>query len=192
MLLLRTVDNGNTWSETEQSPLLEKGEASFAASGTGIRCFNKKNVVICTGGVVSRVWTSANKGNQWTSIATPILQGESATGIFSFTKTKNTLVIVGGDYQKENQTIKHHFYSTDNGKNWNAPASASRGYRECVETVSDKVMITVGPSGSDISHDNGVTWKAHSDEKGLHVIRKARKGTLTIAAGSNGQVFLNQ
>jgi photosystem II stability/assembly factor-like uncharacterized protein len=41
MFLLFTVDGGKTWREppTEARPKLHEGEASFAASGTGIRCY---------------------------------------------------------------------------------------------------------------------------------------------------------
>ena len=190
MLLLSTIDGGLTWQEVTTSPQLAKGEASFAASGTGIRCTNKNDVMICTGGVVSRLWSSSDKGENWTSISTPIVQGESTTGIFSFVYNINSLIIVGGDFQKEALNTNHNFYSLDGGKKWLTPTAPIRGYRECVESITKKILFATGPSGSDISYDNGINWKTLSDEKGLHVIRKARKGTLVIAAGSKGQVFL--
>jgi photosystem II stability/assembly factor-like uncharacterized protein len=190
MLLLRTSDGGLTWKEIKDAPALEKGEASFAASGTGIRCIGKNQIVISTGGVVSRLWISKDKGDNWTNLSTPIIQGESTTGIFSFAQNNKALIIVGGDYLKESVTIKHNFYSIDGGKNWLAPAAPTRGYRECVEPITDKIVIATGPSGTDISYDNGITWKALSDEKGLHVVRKARKGSLVILAGGKGNVFV--
>ena len=70
------------------------------------------------------------------------------------------------------------------------PTAPIRGYRECVEPITKKIIVATGPSGTDISYDNGVNWKMLSDEKGLHVVRKARKGTLVIAAGGKGQLFL--
>lgn len=190
MLLLRTVDGGLSWKEVAQAPLLEAGEASFAASGTGIRCLNKKQVMICTGGVVSRLWISNDLGEHWKSISVPIVQGQSTTGIFSFAQNKKVLTIVGGDFQKEDLTTNHHFYSIDGGKNWMIPVSTIRGYRECVETISKNVLIAVGPSGVDATNNNGASWKGVSDEKGLHVLRRARKGSLMIAAGGKGQVFI--
>jgi photosystem II stability/assembly factor-like uncharacterized protein len=190
MLLLRTTDGGLSWKEINHAPALEKGEASFAASGTGIRCTNKNQVMIATGGKVSRIWMSKNKGDTWSNVTAPIIQGESTTGIFSLAQNKKALVIVGGDYQKELMTTDHNFYSTDKGKHWLRPAVPTRGYRECVEFVSNKAVVAAGPSGADLSTDSGITWKVLSDEKGLHVARKARNGSLVILAGGNGQVFL--
>jgi photosystem II stability/assembly factor-like uncharacterized protein len=189
MLMLRTADGGLSWTEISGAPSLEKGEASFAASGTGIRCTNKSQVMIATGGKVSRLWTSNDKGTTWSAITTPMIQGETTTGIFSLLQNKKALIIVGGDYQKENLTLNHNFYSLDGGKNWLAPATPTRGYRECVEPATDKIVLATGPSGTDISYDRGINWQAFSDEKGLHVIRKARKGSLVMLAGGKGQVY---
>lgn len=190
MFLLRTSDGGLTWKEVSNPPMLETGEASFAASGTGIRCTNEKLVTICTGGTVSRLWISQDKGDHWTAFPTPIIQGKSTTGIFSFTQNENRLMIVGGDFKEENSTRLHHFYSTDSGRHWLVPTAPARGYRECIEAITKNVLIAAGPSGVDISYDNGDQWNALSNEKELHTVRKARKGSLVIAAGGNGKLFL--
>lgn len=190
MLLLRTGDGGNTWQEISKPPLLEKGEASFAASGTGIRCIDEKKVMIATGGIVSRLWISNDKGKTWSSIATPIIQGESTSGILSFTQTNKMLIIVGGDFQRPSLTTKLNYYSLDGGKQWLVPEVPTRAYRECIERLTRTILIATGPSGTDISYDNGINWQMFSDEKDLHVVRKARKGSLVIAAGGKGQVYL--
>lgn len=189
MLLLHTNDGGVNWNEIN-GPKLEKGEASFAASGTGIRCINDNQVMICTGGAVSRLWISKDKGLSWSSIKAPIVQGENSTGIFSFVRNRNVIIIVGGDYKKESLAINHNFYSPGEGGHWFAPNSPTRGYRECVEPIKRNTLVAVGPSGIDISFDNGINWKPFSDEKELHVIRKSRKGSLVIAAGGQGQLFV--
>ncbi|PZR41523.1 MAG: oxidoreductase [Azospira oryzae] len=190
MLLLKTTDGGLSWKEITNAPRLETGEASFAASGTGIRCLKNDKIIICTGGTLSRLWISDDKGEQWTNRTTPIIQGQSTTGIFSFAQNGNQLLIVGGDFKEENGTTLHCFYSTDDGANWVAPLTATRGYRECIEPITETILIATGPSGSDISLDNGQHWQALSDEKGLHTIRKARNGKLVIAAGGSGKIFL--
>ncbi len=190
MLMLITKDGGQSWVDVKEPPLLEKGEASFAASGTGIRCTSEHEVIIATGGLVSRLWISKNDGVNWTRVSTPIVQGKNTTGIFSFAKHDNILTIVGGDFQNESLNTEHNFYSKDHGKNWLTPTTPIRGYRECVESIGKGILLATGPSGTDISIDNGINWKGLSDEKGLHVIRKARSGTLMLAAGANGQVFL--
>ena len=65
MLLLNTHDGGRTWTELpmNQRPLMSKGEASFAASGTCIKYVNKKKLVIATGGTVSRLLVSKIMGS---------------------------------------------------------------------------------------------------------------------------------
>ncbi len=189
ILLLHTVDGGINWNEIN-GPKLEKGEASFAASGTGIRCINYSQVMISTGGVVSRLWNSKDKGMTWSSIKAPIVQGTSSTGIFSFVKNNNAIIIVGGDYQNESMAINHNFFTTGEGIHWFTPNSPTRGYRECVDPIMRNTLLAVGPSGIDISFDNGINWEPFSDEKGLHVVRKSRKGSLVIVAGAKGQVFV--
>lgn len=184
MLLLRTEDGGQSWHEINNAPKLRDGEASFAASGTGIRCYGENEVVISTGGIVSRLWVSKDKGETWQTLNPPIVQGENATGIYSFAKHENLIVLVGGDYTKPEFSSNHNLYSVDNGLTWQTPSSPTRGYRECVEFISPSKLITVGPSGMDVSTNKGATWQAASDEKGFHVVRKARNGTLVIVAGN--------
>lgn len=189
LLLLRTTDGGKSWTPVATAPQLEKGEASFAASGTGIRCTGKKDVLICTGGSVSRLWVSNDTGITWADQRPPVVQGKSSTGIFSVAIRGKLLTLVGGDFQDETRTDGHHLFSRDGGRQWNVPQSPTHGYRECVEWISAKALIAVGPGGADISTDGGLSWRMLSDEKGLHVIRKARKGTSIFCAGSSGKLF---
>jgi photosystem II stability/assembly factor-like uncharacterized protein len=189
MLMLRTRDGGMNWGEITTSPKLKEGEASFAASGTGIRCLNKKDVILATGGKTSRLFLSLDKGQSWRSILTPILQGESTTGTFSIAfRNFKEGIIVGGDYKRDTLKVAHVFYTLDGGRIWKTPASPTRGYRECVEFVDAKRVISTGPTGTDISNNNGISWEPLSDDKGFHVVRKARKGTRIIAAGSKGAI----
>ena len=117
MLMLRTNDGGLHWEEIAGRPILEEGEASFAASGTGIRCLEKKKIVIATGGKVSRLWISNDKGSHWNFIPSPMIHGESSTGMFSVSFWgEKKASIVGGDYLKDSLSIDHNFYSIDGGK----------------------------------------------------------------------------
>jgi photosystem II stability/assembly factor-like uncharacterized protein len=190
MLLLKTTDGGMTWQEfnEEQRPILNEGEASFAASGTNIRCTGTKEIMIATGGKVSRLWSSLDKGLTWRTIEAPILQGEAATGIFSFARKYNKIVIVGGNYLQDSLRSKHVFYSTDKGLRWSFPVKPTGGYRESVEYIAENVLIATGPSGTDMSRDGGRNWEPVSTEKYFHVIRKARKGKLVLIAGGKGKV----
>jgi len=191
MLMLRTRDGGFTWEGIAGAPLLRDGEASFAASGTGIRCVNSKEVIIATGGKTSRLFLSNDKGQTWRVINAPILQGESTTGIFSVAfRNPKEGIIVGGDYKRDSLVTDHIFYTLDGGRIWKKPTAPTRGYRECVEYIDSKIVISSGPNGIDISRDSGVTWKPLSDERGYSVVRKARKGTRIIAAGGKGRIAL--
>lgn len=190
MLLLKTNDGGESWNEVASSPTLQKGEASFAASGTGVRCIGNAKVVVATGGTISRLWISDDQGLTWNTVSPPIVQGESTTGIYSLASNGAIINLVGGDYTKPSMAIKHNLYSLDDGTSWNTPHEAARGYRECVEFISDDTWITTGPTGTDVSYDNGKNWKALSGDEGYHVLRKARSGSLLIAAGAAGQISI--
>jgi photosystem II stability/assembly factor-like uncharacterized protein len=186
MLLVQTKDGGKTWEELpEQSrPAMVEGEGSFAASGTGIRCYGKEKVFVCTGGKVSRLLVSNDKGKSWSNISPPIIQGQNSTGIFSVA-FENDLdgIVVGGDYKKDLLKENHVFYTRDGGKTWKAPNVATGGGRGCVEFIGKNLAIAPGVGGMDISSDGGITWTAIENQKNFYVIRKARKGNLMIAAG---------
>jgi photosystem II stability/assembly factor-like uncharacterized protein len=191
MLLLFTADGGKTWQEFPDSlrPVLSDGEASFAASGTAIRCINDSKVVIATGGKKSRLWISENKGNTWSTIDVPVIQGEGTQGIFSFTFINDKhAILVGGDYKQDTLKNKHVLYTSDGGLTWKYPVIPTGGYRECIERINENAFIAAGPAGIDISFDKGLSWKPLSSEKLFHVVRKARKGSLVLLAGGNGKI----
>jgi len=75
----------------------------------------------------------------------------------------------------------------DRGKTWTLPIKPTRGLRECVEFLGNENLIAIGPQGADWSNDGGMNWNPLSDEKGFHVVRKARAGSLVVAVG-NGKI----
>ncbi len=204
LLLLGTNDGGKTWTKhpPEECPVMSDGEASFAASGTCIRCMKHKELIIATGGKVSRLLVSENRGKSWKAMSTPILQGAASTGIFTFLPSSNTFwVIAGGDYKRDSLCTANLFLTLDAGKTWAAPATTTRGYRECLENIgpgtfrsegeriyNTHTLLAVGPGGMDISYDNGNKWMPLSDEKQFHVVKKSRSGNLIIIAGGQGKV----
>lgn len=186
LLLLNTSDGGETWSEIpfEQRPLVSAGEASFAASGTGIRCYGLQKIIIATGGFESRLFMSADRCKTWSEITVPITKGKSSTGIFSFDFNENGQgIVVGGDYLADSLKVQHVYYSSDRGSHWKYPLVPTGGYRECVEFLNDTMAIAAGPGGIDITYDAGINWVPVSNERQFHVIRQARKGSAVIAAG---------
>jgi photosystem II stability/assembly factor-like uncharacterized protein len=193
MLIIRTTDGGSSWSEIPpdlRPPLLD-GEGSFAASGTNIRCIEKNNVVIATGGKHSRLFSSVDKGKTWKIFSPPIIQGATMTGIFSAAFiTAKSGIIVGGNYEIDSLKQNHIFLTHDGGISWTPPTTPTRGIRECVEFINDQVVVAVGFPGIDLSTDGGKNWRPFSDEKQFAVLRKARKGSLVVMAGGSGKLAL--
>jgi len=195
MFLMITNDGGKTWTvlPPESRPAVTAGEASFAASGTGIRCYGKNRVVMVTGGTVSRLHISEDKGRSWRSLTLPVLQGDPTSGAFSVTfRDDNNAVIVGGDYVRDTLAVKHVFYTSNAGETWQAPVKPTGGFRECVFYYDEKTLFAIGPGGSDFSTDGGRNWKTLSDEKGFHVAAKARRGKMVIAAGNRKIAIFNK
>lgn len=189
MVLLKTNDGGNSWQEItkENRPALSEGEASFAASGTGIRCFDKSSVVIATGGNFSRLWISQNGGENWKPRDVPIIQGKASAGIFSIAQSSNKWIVVGGDFEVDTLKQRHILIGTTNGTSWSMPKKPTGGYRSGIEFITGKIWIAVGQPGADVSFTDGRTWESIPNEKALHVVRKARNGSRIFAAG-NGRV----
>jgi photosystem II stability/assembly factor-like uncharacterized protein len=196
MAILKTHNGGETWTEVlkQHRPLVAEGEASFAASGTGMRCFDNTNVVIATGGTVSRLWLSHNDGETWHPFEVPIIQGKASTGIFSVGIGKKKIVVVGGDYEIDSLKQNHVFVSAKEDYEWQQPAIQTGGYRSGVEHILGKTWIAVGQGGADISTDDAKTWKPFDSGKGLHVVRRARNGSKIFVAGNNriAQIILGK
>lgn len=203
MLLLYTKDGGQTWKERKRKhrPKMRKGEASFAASGTAISCFLHSAVVVAVGGKKSKLYFSRNRGRRWRSIPTPMLATSESTGIFSIMIGGNVWnwMIAGGDYRNDTVSTANFFYTNNKGKDWYAPQTPTRGYRECLASVSTDTVskdsnawaiFAIGPTGIDISTDNGHNWRALSDDKGFHVMKPSIDKKRMFLAGANGKVAI--
>jgi photosystem II stability/assembly factor-like uncharacterized protein len=190
MLLLKTSDGGRTWLEESEShrPKLDSGEASFAASGTNIKLWKKKNIAIATGGLKSRIWFSEDEGKSWKEIPVPILQGTNSQGIFSLFIQNQNWLVAGGDYKSDTLKRDHVYLSSDEGKTWVFPKKPTVGYRECIGFAGEESLLAVGPTGVDFSQDGGKNWSPISEQKGFHVVKKARKGKRVLMAGAKGLI----
>ncbi len=176
MSIIITRDGGNTWTKLscEDLPKAKEGEAAFAASDTNIAIVGG-HTWIATGGVLSRILYSADKGKTWRTYETPIIQGESTTGIYSldFYDEKHGFAI-GGDYMKPADSSANKIRTKDGGKTWELVAkNQSPGYRSCVQYVPNsnaQELVATGFKGIDYSKDSGETWSHLSDE-GFYTLR---------------------
>ena len=173
----------------ENVPKAKEGEAAFAASDTNIAIVGDKTWV-ATGGMVSRILYSPDKGKTWEVFETPIVQGKPTTGIYSidFYDELNGFGI-GGDYTQPDLDRKNKIRTTDGGKTWELVAvGESPGYRSCVQYVPNsngKGLVAVGFKGIDYSSDAGESWTHLSDE-GFYTLRFLND-SMAYAAG-NGRV----
>jgi len=186
--LISTQDGGATWKPVVSSkkPATAVGEASFAASGTCLIVHGKNGVFIVSGGDAARVFHSADRGINWTTVNSPLVYGTSGSGIFSIAmRDAKNGVVVGGNYEKPAETRSNLAFTTDGGKTWTA-AKGLGGYRSGVTYVDVKTIIAVGSGGSDISKDGGKTW-ANIDKINYNSVES--KGTKAIwAVGASGYV----
>lgn len=152
--LLETED-GQNWrpSPALRLPKAIEGEGAFAASNscTAILRSNKDpNIWFATGGKVARVFHSADRGQSWTVVETPIIHGPDSAGIFSIS-FRDVLhgIIAGGDYKHPNDDVPNLAFTNDGGKTWSLEHIAdARGYLSAVAYVpknSPPRWVLVGP-----------------------------------------------
>jgi photosystem II stability/assembly factor-like uncharacterized protein len=191
LFILRTSDGGQHWERIPPSAIPEAlpGEGAFAASGSGITVQGRRNVWIGSGVHTARVYRSMNAGNTWSVAATPILHDTESSGVFSvafFDASKG--IVVGGDYQKEGEIRKNAALTNDGGLSWKLVGkNPPTGFRSAVLYVTKDLLITVGPSGSDLSKDGGRSWK-QIDVVGYHAVSRARMGSAIWAVGERGRI----
>jgi photosystem II stability/assembly factor-like uncharacterized protein len=155
------AQNGENWKELsgDGMPAALPGEGAFAASGTALAIDNDGDLFFGTGGgKAARVFHSPDFGKTWTATDTPIASGNASSGIFSIVLDAKLLIAVGGDYKDPKRTDRVAAYSLDDGKTWQLSAQQPGGYRSAVVLLYG-ATLAVGPTGEDISEDQGAHWK---------------------------------
>lgn len=187
-VLIVTNDGGANWKPvvSNQMPAAKDGEAAFAASGTCLITQDKINVFIVSGGTDARVFRSTDRGATWSIAATPLVKGTAGSGIFSIAMSDaQNGVIVGGNYEKPTENSNNLAFTSDGGKSWTAGSGLS-GYRSGVAYIDKKIIIAVGSSGSDITHDGGKTWQ-NIDKLSYNAVQAKGKRAVW-AVGDKGMV----
>jgi photosystem II stability/assembly factor-like uncharacterized protein len=157
-VILETADGGAHWAKRDGPASLAQ-EGAFAASGSCLITSGYRDAWFATSG--ARVFHSADRGKTWTATQTPIRHDSSAAGIFSLAFAGAAHgIAVGGDYTKPESDEHNVAITADAGRTWTEPASRPAGFRSAVAYVPAlHAWIAVGTTGSDISTDDGETWR---------------------------------
>lgn len=175
----QTLDGGKTWISWDQKiKELSFGDdvSAFAASNSSLIAQDRFNAVLATGGKSgSTLIFPSNDGIQacncspvpskekldiWWAIDAPFPRTETG-GIFSIAENEHWIMAVGGDYKQPESPVQTAARK-DRALGALQPAQTPpHGYRSSVAyDPQQKLWITVGPNGTDISRDDGKNWQA--------------------------------
>jgi photosystem II stability/assembly factor-like uncharacterized protein len=186
--ILATGDGGRSWHVVAAvMPPALPGEFAFAASGQCITTAGEQDAWFGTGGAaVARVFHTSDRGQTWTVSATPMLSGPTAgINALAFRDVENGLA-VGGDFLAPTVAPNSLALTDDGGDSWELVADAPNQYRSGATWVTGREAIVVGPTGSDVSFDQGRSWQSF-DSGSFHTVDCAG-GHACWASGASGRV----
>ncbi|MFH2113750.1 MAG: oxidoreductase, partial [Spirochaetota bacterium] len=185
---------GENWDRVPPAslPPMMDGEAFFAASGTSMSTFGENGLCFTSGGSVSRVFWSEDKGSSWAVNDIPLLSGAPSQGGFSIAVLDGIhACVAGGDYAQDQVNSRTVVHTRDVGKSWAlAKGFPPGGYNSCVAYVpgtDGQVLLATGTRGTHISEDSGSTWRRLIEEP-FHVLGFDSTGRSGWAAGADGRV----
>ncbi|MFZ2502475.1 MAG: oxidoreductase [Nocardioides sp.] len=160
MRMIRTTDAGRTWQQVppEGFPAPVDGEFYFAASGTCLVTVGGHTAYLGSGGGAARIFASRDRGRTWT-VAESTLPASDAGGVFSLAfRAPRKGIAVGGDFL--NETVGVDFSaSTRDGREWRNAGDLG-GYRSGVAWLGHgRWFVAVGPTGTDITRNDGRSWR---------------------------------
>ena len=177
LAFIKTTDGGKSWQKVncDVLPKVSDGEAAFATSNTNL-AIKGKSIFMVSGGKKSRVFVSNDLGATWNVYETPIVQGETMTGIFTADFYNQKIgIIAGGNYMKQDQNWVNKAITKNGGKTWKLIAEKEAfGYASCVQFLPNsngKKLISVGGTGMFYSADFGKSWTKFSDDKDFYTFR---------------------
>ena len=164
--IIATDDGGNSWHVMPSAgmPPALPGEFAFAASGQCLVTDHGRRAWFGTGGAAqARVFRSDDGGATWQVSATPMHSGPTA-GIFALAfRGQQHGLAVGGDFTTPTVAPDALALTSDGGSSWQLAPGAPGQYRSGAAWVTGRDAIAVGPSGSDVSTDQGRTWQRFDD-----------------------------
>lgn len=191
--ILKTTDGGQSWERVnpQNLPIPGKGEGGFAASGTCISMLPNGKAFIGTGaGGNSNILFTENYGLTWTIQPSPLVAGEFA-GIFSIRISGDFGLVVGGDFNQQDNYTNNTAVTFDQGKSWkltNHPVTKGMFYGSDVISYDDRYfVIACGPNGIDYSWNNGEHW-FNLDSNNYWAVDIDQSG-VGYAAGTKGEIL---
>lgn len=205
--LFYSPDQGESWFLADDPGRdAAKGVGAFAASNSSFLAIGNQMFfgAGATATDVAKVYRTRPKcapgagdgacSIEWVAVPAPVAAGSTAAGVFSLAgrttlnmagKMTTIVVAVGGDYQKTAEAAATAAWSSDGGEHWTASAAGPAGFRSAVvySSATGK-WLAAGPSGVDISSDDGKHWKpvAGDTATGWNAL------SLPFAVGSKGQI----
>ncbi len=188
--VLITSNGGKEWTRVpvDKLPPALVNEGAFAASGTNIAVYGKRYAWIGLGSAGrARVLRTTDGGKTWKVFETPLKSNQSA-GIFSIAfRDERHGIVVGGDYQKEMDASDNVAVTNDGGATWTLMKGLS-GFRSVVAYMpGTATLIALGPSGGDISRDDGQSWSALPGP-GFDSFSFPRRYSLGWGSGAQGAI----
>jgi hypothetical protein len=210
--LFESTDAGETWTKpnsglpgllarTMSHLTASEGEGAFAASNSALFA-SKALLGFISGGPAGSHLVWANIAPSATGIFQdssvhdlPMARGSKSAGAFSiFINDDNEMVIVGGDYERPDDssgTVDIRFCHIGVG-----PCTVQTrpdGYRSAVAyDAATKTWITVGPNGTDVSADDGRNWRALHPDPAMHEAPDADRDwnalSLPFVVGPHGRI----
>lgn len=203
--LFATYDGGVHWTR-QVDPCLQTvapEQGAFAASNQALIVLRLKDSDSAPGSAPNhRIWFGTSGGWLYRLQLAPVRlvahvtgcsnprvlaqpggsKNPAATGIFAIASRNGTnAVAVGGDYTQPRNGSATAAFTTD-GDQWHSALRTPAGYRSTVEwDRSQAQWIAAGPSGSDISRDDGRTWQP-LDHESWNAL------SLPFAVGENGRI----
>jgi len=201
--LFVSTDSGQTWSKSNDAGLESgPGGGAFAASNTSLTSVGRWIFFGGAGVPAARIYYSdadCPKGTGpvcWGSVATAMATGTSASGIFSIagkasgrkpSAANTVLVAVGGTYNRAGETKGTATYSLDGGRTWTMASIPPHGYLSCVAyDAASGAWIAVGTNGTDVSSDDGRTWRGVGSDATISDNWNAL--SLPFAVGPKGRI----
>ena len=194
LIIIATQDSGKTWQllSPEQRPMVEVGEALFAASGTNTipNPADKHSFLLVTGGRASRLWKVFPFNNKEPEVFTlPIQQGTATSGANAIAYAGKYLMIAGGDFSKPNRSDSN--FALRYKKRPAVSVELEGGYRSGIADNDMNVRVACGISGVSIKKAINpaypVAWTVISTMP-FHVVKTLPGSKKFWLAGSGGKI----